>query len=293
MSAWKPDGGGSLVFSEKAGYSPLEIRCGQCIGCRLTRSCHWAVRCVHESQMHEYSSFITLTYDDEHLPVDHSLHYGDFQAFMRRLRKYFHRSERQRIRFFMCGEYGALRARPHFHACLFGCHFLDRVLFKRLDHGSNLYTSDTLERLWPFGFSSIGDVTFESAAYVARYVTKKVFGDVADERSAYRYVDGYGEVHYREPEFAHMSLKPGIGSTWFERFGSEVFPRDFVVVGGRKYGTPKFYDRLLAANADFDLDSLQFERFKKAMRGLEDSTPARLRVQEFCTRSRLKSRILE
>lgn len=300
LQAWKPDLGGSLIFSERAGYSPLTIRCGQCIGCRLDRSCQWAIRCMHENQMHEESAFITLTYDDKHLPVDNSLHYRDFQLFMKRLRRFY--SLRQRIRFFMCGEYGELRARPHFHACIFGIRFDDRVLFKRLSSGCCLYTSDILTSLWsdsdglPIGFSSVGDVTFESAAYIARYIVKKQFGDMANEHSVYRYVDDYGEVHYRMPEFAHMSLKPGIGYEWFQKFYPEVFPRDHVIVGGRKSAVPKYYDRLLAANDfGFDLDAIEFERFKKGLRGLEDSTPARLKARETVARALLafKSRTLE
>lgn len=242
--------------------------------------------------MHDESCFVTLTYDDDHLPVDNSLHYRDFQLFMKRLRRFY--SERQRLRFFMCGEYGELRARPHFHACIFGCRFDDRVLFKRMSSGSNLYTSDILTRLWsdsngiPIGFSSVGDVTFESAAYVARYIVKKQFGDVANEHSVYRYVDDYGEVHYRSPEFAHMSLKPGIGYTWFQKFHSDVFPRDFVVVGGRECSVPKYYDRLLASNNfGYDLDSLEFARYERSMRGLADTTPARLRVREIVAKANL------
>lgn len=299
ISAFKPDvGGGKLVFSERAGYSPLTIGCGQCVTCRLSRSRYWAIRCLHESQMHPFSSFITLTYDDKYLPVDRGLHYVDYQLFMKRVRKFFsHRDDfkncwRQRIRFFMCGEYGELLARPHFHACLFGAFFDDRKVYKELPSGSTLWTSDALARLWPCGFSSIGDVTFESAAYVARYVMKKRFGDVANEHSHYKYVDDCGEVHYREPEFAHMSLKPGIGATWFKKFHGDVYPRDFVVVGGLKCKPPKYYDRLLAAN-DFgvDLDNLEFERYKKSLIGLEDSTPDRLRVLETVTKARLSFKV--
>lgn len=314
LDAYQPDGefgDRRLVFSERAGYSPITIRCGQCIGCRLAKSKTWGVRCMHENQMHADSSFITLTFNDEHLPLDCSLHYRDFQLFIKRLRKYFSHVDdygnlwRLPIRYFMCGEYGSLRKRPHFHACVFGCFFSDRVLFSRLSSGSNLYTSKILDGLWSdddgksIGFASVGDVTFESAAYVARYITKKVFGDVANEHSAYRYVDDYGEVHYRSPEFAHMSLKPGIGAKWFERYYKELFPRDHVIVAGRKCSVPKYYDRLLAADhfdLDFvDLDTLDFSRFEKAMRSVVDASSARLEAQRVVAESLLsfKCRTLE
>lgn len=295
LQAYKPDAGGSLVFSEMAGYRPIEIPCGQCIGCRLERSRQWAIRCLHESQLHDVSSFITLTYNDEHLPADHSLHYIDFQLFMKRLRAAFNYALGQRLRFFMCGEYGERRARPHFHACVFGAFFPDRILFKRLESGSNLYTSKALTSLWPFGFSSIGDVTFESAAYVARYVMKKKFGDVADEFSAYRYVDDYGEVHYRAPEFCKMSLKPGIGAGWFEKFHVEVYPRDEVVIGGIRMKPPKYYDTLFKNSGSFIWDDIEFDRYLSSLETREDCTPARLRVREQCAHARLvfKKRTLE
>lgn len=319
IPAWRPDAGGKLVFSEARGYSPLTIACGQCIGCRLERSRHWAVRCFHEAQMHEWSEFVTLTYDEENVPVDHSLHYEDFQLFMKRLRKYF--SKRQRltgvssvkelrqsvksitdveerslarsanIRFYMCGEYGENTSRPHFHACLFGAYFPDREYFKTTGSGEKIYTSSVLSGLWDKGHCSTGDVTFESAAYIARYVLKKRFGDVANEFSHYRYVDDYGEVHYREPEFNSMSLKPGIGGDWFDRFHTDVYPHDRVVIRGKEVKPPKYYDTLLERrNADMR-EYLDLTRSVKADAFLDDTTPSRLFVRARCARARLSSSV--
>lgn len=295
IQAWQPDDGGKLVFSERANHRPLTIRCGQCIGCRLHRSCGWAIRCLHESQMHKWSSFITLTYNDEFVPVDRSLRYSDFQKFMRRCRKHF-RCERQRIRFFMCGEYGDDFGRPHFHACLFGAFFPDRVLFKRSDSGSNVYTSEILSKLWsdpdtgrPIGFASVGDVTFESAAYVARYVVKKVTGNAADEH--YKFVTSDGEVCWRVPEFTRMSLKPGIGADWFKKYWPEVYPRDHVIVGGRKLKPPRYYDRLLAANESDLSEYLEFLRYVKSGSTDVDNTEDRLRAIEIVAKARLRFKV--
>lgn len=314
LQAYKPAGGGSLEFAERPGSQPVEISCGQCIGCRLERARQWAMRCVHESQMHEFSEFVTLTYDDEHLPVDHSLRYSDFQLFMKRLRVAYSRRQRKlyadkelrrgvssatdyercpakRIRFYMCGEYGDLTGRPHFHACLFGLHLHDRVLFKRTGSGENIYTSEFLSEAWKFGHCSTGNVTFESAAYIARYVLKKRFGDVANEHSHYRYVDDYGEVHYREPEFNHMSLKPGIGGSWFEKYESDVYPSDEVIINGRPMKPPKYYDKLLARrNADM-AEYLPYEREAAIAAHLDDCTSARLLVREEVTRACLRSKL--
>jgi len=186
---------------------------------------------MHEAQLHEHSVFVTLTYSDEHLG-SFSLVYSDFQKFMKRVRKKF-----GPVRFYVAGEYGDGFQRPHFHCLLFGCWFPDREFHKDLPSGFRLYRSAQLEKLWPFGFSSIGDVTFESAAYVARYVMKKVTGKAAEQH--YEFVDiGSGEVSQRVPEFNRMSLKPGIGAGWFKKFGNEVFPNDYVVMNGVKMSPP-------------------------------------------------------
>lgn len=282
LQAWQLEGG-EVVFVERGRVArALTLPCGQCIGCRLERSRQWAVRCVHESQLHELNSFVTLTYNEESCPT--SLCYRDFQLFMKRLRR-----EQGRVRFYMCGEYGETFRRPHFHACLFGCHFADRVFYRRVGSGFNLYRSEVLERLWPFGFSSIGDVTFESAAYVARYIVKKVTGAAA----AMHYVTDDGEV--LEPEFTRMSLKPGIGARWYEKFSSEVYPRDYVVVRGVKCKPPRYYDKRYRSAEPVAADFVDLERYLKAGKTVEDNTPARLAVRERVAEARLtfKKRTLE
>lgn len=236
--------------------------------------------------MHEHSVFVTLTYDDDHVPYDSSLNYRHFQLFMKRVRKHF----ASRVRFYMCGEYGEMFSRPHFHACLFGVFFEDRQLYRQLPSGSNLWTSKSLEKLWPYGFSSIGDVTFESAAYVARYVMKKVTGPRAE--SHYEAVDPVsGEIFSRTPEFTRMSLKPGIGAPFFEKYKKEIYPQDEVVVRGMLMKPPKYYDRLLASDADSyfaQLDGvIAYERELRAAMLRFDNTPDRLRTREKVTRARL------
>lgn len=282
LAAWQLDGG-EIVFSERGKVRRhLSLPCGQCIGCRLERSRQWAVRCMHESKMHDFSVFVTLTYDDDHVPYDSSLNYRHFQLFMKRVRKHF----ASRVRFYMCGEYGELFSRPHFHACLFGVFFEDREFFRELDSGSKLWTSKTLSKLWPYGFCSIGDVTFESAAYVARYVMKKVTGPRADKH--YEAVDPVsGEVFSRIPEFTRMSLKPGIGATFFQKYRSEIFPRDEVVIRGMKMKPPKYYDRLLAADPTTMSDDIEYSRYVRSLELLSDNTPDRLRVREIVTKARL------
>lgn len=245
---------------------------------------------MHEAQMFDCSSFVTLTYDEAHVPEDFGLHHRHFQLFMKKLR----RTGRE-ARFFMCGEYGEQNGRPHFHACLFGVSFADRVLYRRLDSGSDIYTSAELSRLWEFGFSSVGDVTFESAAYVARYVLKKVGNDC--ERLGILDMST-GELQLRRSEYVRMSLKApkgspkgtpgGIGGRWLLKYFPEVYPRDYVVVRGKKCKPPRYYDKIAASDSRFpDLGSLELARYERSVAALADQTPDRLRVRETVARARL------
>lgn len=191
--------------------------------------------------MHSVNCFITLTYDDEHLPFPPSLDHSHFQKFMKRLR-----FKIGPVRYYMCGEYGSENFRPHYHACVFGYDFPDRVLWSLSPSGYNLYRSSVLESLWPFGFSSVADLSFESAAYVARYVLKKVTGDLAESHYSFTDVET-GEVFQRVPEYARMSTHPGIAAAWFDKYSSDVYndDRDFVVVNGRTCKPPRYFDKLL------------------------------------------------
>ncbi|WNK14712.1 MAG: replication initiator protein [Microvirus sp.] len=260
--------------------SSLVLPCGRCMGCRIEKSRQWALRCLHESQMHERNCFITLTYDDDHVPIDYSVKLRDWQLFMKRLR--FDKGTKA-IRFFACGEYGDRLLRPHYHALLFNCDFADKEL--RQKRGENrVYTSKTLAKLWPFGSHEIGDVSFKSAAYVARYVIKKQNGDHAD-RQYYRASPVDGLFYRVKPEFAVMSRRPGLGTTWFAKFRTDAFPSDFLVVDGRKVKPPKFYLEKLA-----EPEALPITRARKrfAVKNRANSTPARLAVREEVQAAKLK-----
>lgn len=269
-----------IVFSRRAGYEdlPIKLACGQCVGCRLERSRQWAVRCLHEAKLHERNCFITLTYNDANVPVGNSLCLPDFQKFMKRLRK---EMSPQRVRFFHCGEYMKSFI-PHYHALLFGKDWKDKVKWSVNGRGDILYRSPSLEKLWPFGFSLIGDVTFESAAYVARYVLKKVVGD-RDDLDRLVLKDS-GEV--LSPEYVTMSRRPGIGTSWFNKYMSDVYPRGKRVIRGRDMRPPRFYDSLYKAVDPLGFEDLKFSR----LTGLDklDNIPARLAVKEEVTVARIK-----
>ena len=295
MEAWyakevNPSGKRSLVFSPRNALQPddpINISCGQCVGCRLERSRQWAVRCMHEAQMHERNCFITLTFSPEELEKREnplSIDKRDFQLFMKRLRKRYGKG----ARYFYCGEYGEKNSRPHYHACLFNCDFDDKRLFK-MSNGIPLYVSDELNKLWPFGFATIGDVTFESAAYVARYVMKKINGKQAEEEGTYwRYDAETGEGFHVEPEFCYMSRRPGIGKEWFEKYKEDVYPNDYVVVRGKKARPPKYYDKLLEQDDTYALDDLKMARIENAYQWIDEQSEERLKAREKCTIAKIE-----
>lgn len=226
----------------------FRLPCGQCRGCRMDRAQQWMLRCVHESRMHDRSCFITLTYADEHLPFGYSVRKRDWQLFCKRAQKEF-----PGLRYFGCGEYGDKDGRPHYHGLFFGQDFsADRKLWGH-SNGYDTFKSATLERLWPFGICDIGTVTAESAGYVARYCLKKITGEAADEHY-FRLSPVDGQLHHVEPEFATMSRRPGLGTSWFDKFGSDAFPSDFLIVDGRKVRPPMFYFRKLEREAEAPRD---------------------------------------
>lgn len=282
LIAWQTDSG-DVVFAERGKIKrELKLPCGQCVGCRLERSRQWAVRCMHESQMHENNSFVTLTYDDNHVPRDYSLNYRDYQLFMKRARKVY-----GRVRFYMCGEYGETFGRPHYHACLFGLRPSDLKEWRKSAAGFDLYRSAELETLWPYGSVEVGEVTFESAAYVARYCMTKVTGKAAEAH--YEAVDGdTGEIYNKTPEFTRMSLKPGIGGTWYAKFGTDVFPRDRVVVRGFESTPPRYYKKILDSAKGYESDLVDFSRSERAKMFVNDNSPKRLRVRESVCKARVK-----
>lgn len=270
--------GGRIVFdsSKSFGFASIDIACGRCIGCRLEKAKEWALRCHHESQMHSANSFITLTYDQAHLPEGGTLVKSDFQKFIRALRK----AEKKKIRYYMCGEYGDENLRPHYHAILFGFEFVD-AYFWRLQRGNRIYRSATLEKFWPYGNSEIGAVTFKSAGYVARYILKKQNGTFAER--AYSIVDAEtGEiVGKRLPPYTQMSLKPGIGKSWYDKHKTDLFPHDYAVLpDGRQTEVPAYYRELLARENPDLAEALRKKRIAKALDN-PDNSPERLAVREF------------
>ena len=301
MSCFKPltayrGSGNVIVFDKNKSRSrvPFQLPCGRCIGCRMEKARQWGIRCLHEKKMWRDNCYVTLTYQDKFLPPGGSLSLRDVQLFMKRLRKWRNSSKEDPVRFFLGGEYGEENKRPHYHALLFNVGFPDLRRIGANKRGESLYTSETLSGLWsvdgePLGHVSVGEVTFDSAVYCAKYSMKKVTGDAA--ASHYEVYDQYGEVHVRRPEFAVMSRRPGIGAGYYAKYGEEIRNLDSVVVAGREVRPPRFYDSrtLSLMGEDHGEDAVlclcayccnKRKRKRMAVLNRADNTEERLRVKE-------------
>lgn len=259
---------------------------------------------MNEAACHEDNAYLTLTYDEQNIPHDYGLRLDHFQDFMKRYRQHLYRQAIKRpenqwmklkmhypqsiwhkkkkattcgIRFFHCGEYGDETDRPHYHACIFGHMFGDLVHLKTVN-GNDLYTSATLDKLWTHGHCTVGTLTFQSAAYVARYVTKKITGKGAEVE--YASVDGYGELTEVDPPYATMSRRPGLGKEWWDKYKSDAYPSDFLVYNGKKMKPPKYYDDLLEKENKELWQEIKIERLKSAIQNKDDNTSDRLHIRQ-------------
>ena len=276
------DAKGTLVCVPTANFSDYrsksfleydEIPCGKCRGCLLDRSREWANRCMMEMKYHDSAYFVTLTYNDDFIPctaygsIDtgeaiggYSLRKRDFQLFMKRLRK---AVGNDKIRYFACGEYGSKTLRPHYHAILFGLKLDDLVVYSRPAKGDlnySIYTSDFIQKVWsvgglPIGHVTVGDVSWETCAYVARYVLKKGFGDAAAV---------YDDFNI-EPEFVVMSRKSGIGKRYFDDH-PDLMEYDSINIstasGGHSFSAPRYFKKLYERCDPIGFKSRN-EKFKK------------------------------
>ncbi|UPW41049.1 replication initiator protein [Sigmofec virus UA08Rod_5667] len=249
----------------------LQLPCGQCIGCRLEYSRQWANRCLLEKSYHDSSFFVTLTYDDAHVPKTFSvdeetgevlspamtLRSRHLQLFLKLVRRHF---PDDNIRFFGCGEYGTYSLRPHYHLILFGLHLNDLVTYSKSPLGFQYFNSESLSRCWidgqtgeSRGYVVVGDVSWDSCAYVARYLLKKQKGATAEI---------YKKLNI-EPEFSRMSRKPGIGRQFYDdhpeiwRFNQINLKGDS---GGRSFPHPLYLRRLFEIDDPFGAFELSEKR---------------------------------
>lgn len=289
-----PTGKRSIVFNLKDGFSdrPISIPCGKCDDCNLKHSRERAIRCMHEASLYDDNCFLTLTYAPEFLPENRSLDVARTQKFMKDLRIRF---PDKVIRSYGAGEYGDQDGRPHYHLLLFNFDFPDKTPWREIN-GHLYFRSPLLEELWPEGFSSIGDLTFETAAYVARYVMKKFLNkDPQVIKDRWTWIDyKTGEIFdERIPERpicvslgTSKDKLGGIGKPWLDKFKTDVYPSDQVVLKGKVLRPPKYYDRLLEKNSPDDFCSIKLARKELVSLHEFDERPS-WRSVEACTKASL------
>lgn len=285
---------------------------------------------MHEAQLHKKTSFITLTYNNNHLPTPGassqsltapgtsawlrtrkhhtnerpnthaephahgltkqdatgSLRPADLQAFTKRLNEDVRRKSGKGVKYYACGEYGDRTYRPHYHIAVYGEDFSDdRQFWKHSQSGNLLWRSSRLKRLWPHGDADIGELTFESAAYIARYIMKKITGNKALDH--YRREDKEGNEYWLEPEFNVMSRRPGLAKQWFDQNKNDVYPHDHVISRGHPAKPPRYYDKLLEQVDPYLLASIKADREAAAELHMADNTPARLEAREIVALAKL------
>jgi len=282
-------------------WQRLKLPCGQCYGCRLEYSRQWANRCMLELPYHDQSWFLTLTYDDDHVPRTYyasnddgeadpalTLSYKgrDLELFWKRLRK---AHPDDHIRYFACGEYGSTTYRPHYHAIVFGLSLDDLRPYKRSPQNYDYFISDSLTECWGLGFVVVGQVTWETCAYTARYIMKKLTGPQAQ----------FYEDFNLQPEFVRMSRRPGLARQYYDDH-PDLYQHEYINlstdVGGLKFRPPRYYDKLY--DLDFPDQMEQVKAVRKRLAAAQESAKAqrtnleyyeRLAVEEAALKARTKS----
>lgn len=303
-----PAGKQKLLFKRPPGgdyEGNLKVPCGKCPSCKLSHAASWAIRGEHEWQTSKLGQFITLTYNDENLPEGSNLQPEHTKEFIKKLRrklqrrvycigykpgKYSDKKGKERrykkhkdyvdspIKYLIAGEYGPNGThRPHYHIILFGYEFTDLSYKKTTKTGSIIYTSKSLEKLWNKGYSSIGEINFNTISYVARYTTSKATNTQEGPDGKYHYIKSTGEL--RTPEFFRMSR--GIGFDWFKKYRTDTHKSYLRNHQGTKFPVPRYYDKKLEEIDPTRMESIKEKRRESAREyALTEGTPERLLARE-------------
>lgn len=283
---------------------------------------------MHEAKQHEHNCWITLTYDDKHLPFKYytgivhprtgkkiysgSLDKTHVQKFYRRTRKalgrintmdndrilfshYTHTADMglrpiPLLRYYYGGEYGEKYNRPHYHVCLFGIDFRDKKLIETSREGFKYYESATLAKLWTAGRHTLTALSWETAAYTARYIMKKITGEKQKEH--YKKIDiETGEIINVQPEFNDMSRRPGIGHHWLHKWHKDVYKQETssVRVRGNLTQPPRYYDKQYKKLNRDHYEHLKRNRYLDALQNWENQTTERLLAEEIITTRKIQT----
>lgn len=254
----------------------IQVGCGKCQQCMLKRSRQWAMRAVLEGRDHKNNEVVTLTYDDKNLPLVDGIDVNtgeatkvatlkkeDTQLFRKKLRKAFKNGyykgkalpKIDKIRFIEAGEYGDKYKRPHYHMILYGAEFPDKKYFGTNEKGKDQWTSEILTSIWQKGICTTMPLTYESAAYVARYILKKQKGQQANESYKER-----GQI----PEYINMSRKPGIAFNYYDKNKDKIYETDEIFVSSskkvEKHKPPRYFDKLFEKENKEKLEELKKQR---------------------------------
>lgn len=252
------------------GYKSVEVPCGNCLACKYDYSKQWSLRNLKELEHSRSGYFITLTYSDSFLTFSEKHNIAtlvpfELSDFIKKYRT-FQKSKynNDNIRFFACGEYGDHTFRPHYHVLLYNAVIPDLEFFTS-SHGNSYYLSREMQRIWKHGNIIIGDITVESASYVAGYCTKKV--------------EGYDSKLYQEldvqPEFLRMSRRPGIGYLDNDTVLSLYEHDEIFGKNGVRMKPPRYYDKILEKlNPDLleDVKDFRLEKMFNYRRNLKRLT---------------------
>lgn len=260
-----------FTYESLPNHSLVQVPCGKCLECRLNQTRVWANRCVLEAKQWKHNYFVTLTYNDDSLPTNEdgipTIRYEDIQKFLRKLRYYI--GHKAKIRYLVGCEYGSKEntppiGRPHAHFILFNCPLGDLTQdFKeaydvvydedgnakscRFKHHQKpndefgLSYSKLIHKAWDYkGNISVGEFSYDCAAYIAQYCTKKIN---PKNEEAYRVWNVLKEV-------VHCSTRPGIGADYFKDHpDDEVYANDHIIVAGRGSAhvaaIPRYFDKLI------------------------------------------------
>lgn len=265
----------SIVYNIREAYSDLRMQhaCGRCIYCKKTNAREWAIRATHEASLYDNNIFVTLTYDPEHLPKNGSLNYKHPTDFMKRLREKYGPG----IRSLGCAEYGTKGGRPHYHILIFNHDFPDKVKDGHPKRGNQHYMSQSLTELWGMGRANYGTVSWKSASYISKYISIR-------EKDPQKVCKKYGcncgfnksrkekckKQFTKLPEKAICrSMRPGLGKPWFDKYKSDVYPSDQVVVlvkdQSKILRPPMYYDRMYQKSNPEEFAKIQLDRRQKAM----------------------------
>lgn len=247
------------TIKETESIHKLLVNCGHCIECRVNKAQDWSTRSMLEAQQYIANWFVTLTYEDDCLPLIKTvsrktgqrmvlgqLKYEHIQTFMKDLRRYYkYHYDYDNIRFVVAGEYGDLSERAHFHLLLFNLPIDSSDLHVRSIKGGHIYyDSPLIEKFWKYGNNIVTDLNLCTASYVARYVVKKFYGHYED---AYQDVCREYRLEPLKPEFIQCSRRPGIAYSYFTndlKFQDFIYAKKLLFDRGKQNPIPEYFKRI-------------------------------------------------